>query len=172
MVVVVVIGVLAMLAAPNLGPLISKNNLSSQANAFLADLNFARSEAIKRAANVVMCKSTNPNASTPTCDSTAANPWSSGWLIFVDQNSNNNYLAADDVLIKVRGALEAGLQLSAAASAGTPNPQNQLEFRRTGGSAEAAVFTLCDPTAGLERRLITINSVGRATLSKGTKGCT
>ena len=48
----------------------------------LAALHLARSEAIKRAMRVTLCKTSSAAAATPSCDTAAS--WQQGWLVFVD----------------------------------------------------------------------------------------
>ncbi len=77
--------ILVFLAVPSMSAFIKNQRLSSQANDLVADLNFARSEAIKRARPVRICKI---NTSDPlNCDTTGTN-WSNGRIIFLDLNNN------------------------------------------------------------------------------------
>ncbi len=66
----VVAAILLTLAAPNLTSFLKRDRLATQANDLLADLALARSEAIKRGAVVVVCKSSDPMATPPTCNTT------------------------------------------------------------------------------------------------------
>lgn len=96
LVVLSIIAVLLGLAAPSFKSMIQSNNMTSTVNGFLADMRFARSEAIRRGGNVVMCQSDNPEAATPNCGSGTS--WESGWIIFHDLNGNGSKTAAEPLL--------------------------------------------------------------------------
>lgn len=80
--------VLLSLAAPSFTNLLSVNNAQGAAERLSVSFAYARSEAITRSSNIVICSSENGT----TCNTgTAGVNWSDGWLIFIDEN-------ADDVL--------------------------------------------------------------------------
>ena len=62
-------------AVPSFSTMISNNRLTTQTNDLVADINLARSEAIKRGLRVILCRTANPNAVAATCGGTA-NTWS------------------------------------------------------------------------------------------------
>ena len=144
-----VAGILLTVAAPSMWNFLAGNRLTSQVNDLVSDMSFARSEAIKRNGTVVICKSTNPTAATPTCDQTAADPWQTGRLIFFDNEDsaagialNNKYLAADgDVLLRVSEPLDGNATLKPNSSSVSPNLSNYLAFTKYG------LTTLATPTA-------------------------
>src|SRR5688572_2595220 len=80
--VVAVIGVLAVVSIPSLKTAFNSVRLSSATNVFVSGLHLARSEAIKRNARVVLCKSANGDA----CS--AGGGWEQGWIVFHDANNN------------------------------------------------------------------------------------
>jgi type IV fimbrial biogenesis protein FimT len=71
----VVASVLLALAAPNFSGFVKSNRLAGQANELMADLAFARSEAIKRGANITVCRSGDG----ANCLNGAA--WKDGWIV-------------------------------------------------------------------------------------------
>jgi type IV fimbrial biogenesis protein FimT len=103
MVVVAIVAILTTLAAPSFKSLIQSNAMSGNVNSFLADMRYARSEAIRRGGAVVICRSTSPETS-PACDGTnnAANDWQTGWIIFDDLNKDGNLDSGEPVL-RVQG---------------------------------------------------------------------
>lgn len=117
MVTIAVLAILLSIAIPSFTGAIARNAVAGHVNSFLADARFARTEAIKRGANVTMCRSDNPEAAVPTCSTAAATDWSAGWLIFEDVNNNGGFATANgDILIRVQGALtQSGGMASAAA---------------------------------------------------------
>lgn len=109
MVVMGITAILATLAAPSFTRLIQSNTLSSNVNLFLADMRFARSEAIRLGGAVVVCRSDAPEAINPTCGSGSGpdgNGWVSGWIIFQDLN-NNGAKVASEPLLRVQAPITA-----------------------------------------------------------------
>jgi prepilin-type N-terminal cleavage/methylation domain-containing protein len=105
---ITIVGILAALAAPAITTLIANQRLSSQANDLLSDLTFSRSEAIKRASGttgVTICKTADPNAATPDCNTTAATAWTAGRIVFIDNNADGVRDAGDEIL-RIRQELE------------------------------------------------------------------
>lgn len=91
MVVISITAVLIVLAIPSFKLLIQSINISTNVNTFIADIRFARSEAIKRGGTVFMCRSDLPEADNPSCSNSAnagTNGWATGWFIFYDTNGN------------------------------------------------------------------------------------
>lgn len=99
MVTVAIAALLAMLAGPSFIRVIQSSNISGGVNTFLADIRYARSEAVKRGGRVVMCRSDDPEAPTPAC-SNAGHPrgWSTGWVVFQDLDGSNTWSAGDNTL--------------------------------------------------------------------------
>lgn len=141
----VIAAVLFGIAIPQMGTLIKNSRITTQINDLMADLNLARSEAIKRNTNVVVCKSNNPTVTPPSCNTTGTDPWQSGRLVFVDVDGSNTYTtAANDVLLRITEPLSGGNSL-------TPNGapvENFVSYSRTGLPASALTgapyFALCD----------------------------
>ena len=59
MITLVIAGILVALAGPAMRNFVQDQRLTGQANEFVGDLNYARSEAIKRASNAGVCSSSN-----------------------------------------------------------------------------------------------------------------
>ena len=105
MAVLVVASILAVLAAPSLNGFIANQRISNQVNELLGDLNFARSEAIKRAVTITVCKSADPDSAAPTCNANAGDPWRSGRIVFVD-STNIGTRDANEQILRVRQELD------------------------------------------------------------------
>jgi type IV fimbrial biogenesis protein FimT len=89
-----VAGIVAAIAAPNMIEFIRNGRLTSAANDLLRSTQLARSEAIKRRQDVVVCASSNPKAASPTCSGGPFN----GWIVFVDVNDNWAWDADEPIL--------------------------------------------------------------------------
>ena len=111
--VIVILGILISLSAPSFKRQIQANNMTSSVNSFLADVRFARSEAVRRGGGVVMCRSDAPELTNAVCGSGSGpggNGWVSGWIVFHDKNGNGNrnYNAdpiVDDTVLRVQSPI-------------------------------------------------------------------
>lgn len=129
LVVIAIAAILATLAAPSFVRLIQTNTISSNVNSFLADLRYARSEAIRRDGSVIMCRSDAPEAASPVCGSGSGpggNGWVSGWIIFYDQDGDGTRTAAStDPVLRVQSPITS---IDSIAEAGS----TKLRFTPTG----------------------------------------
>lgn len=97
MTVIVIAGILVGLGWPAMTDFVRNARMTSAANDFMAALHMARSEAVKRRSQVVVCTSNNALSAAPACTSSAN---LTGWIVFVDSNGNGQWDAAwtfDDV---------------------------------------------------------------------------
>lgn len=77
MVTLAVVAILAMIAVPSFRDTIRRNRVSAASNALLADIGYARAEAIDRGQTVTLC----PSASVGSCTS-GGTAWQSGWMVY------------------------------------------------------------------------------------------
>jgi len=153
--VVVVIGILAALAIPNMRLLVERNRLTAVTNDLLADIALARSEAIKRSSQTGICTL----AAGPTCG--AAANWATGWMVFIDVDGNGTFTAGDQVL-RVREAAPNNIAITPAA--------NLLLINREGkAGGGSGVYAFCNNNIPGNRNLrtITILVTGRPSLTLG-----
>jgi type IV fimbrial biogenesis protein FimT len=164
----IVIGTILLSAAvPAFQTLIRNNRLVSTTNDFVAYVNLARSEAVKRGTEVVLCRR-NP-AGAPACQQ--GNDWSQGWLLFVNPDGNNA-LGGADTLLQVGQGTEAGVSLmanNAAIAVLRYNPDGTINT-----ISGAPVFAICDErgSAHPKARSIAVGAIGRPELVDGTSGIT
>lgn len=194
MVTVAVVAILMAIATPNLRNIIQNTRISNQINELTSDLNLARSEAIKRGTDttvsrVSVCKSNNPTAATPTCNTTASAGWDTGRIIFIDGTpaigvaaaiAPNGQHEAAETLLRIREVLDGANTLTASdtSASGGPNAQNLIIYTRAGGTTIipsaavlAAEFNLCDERGAAYGRSLTIGPTGRATVRKPATIC-
>ena len=146
MIAVALAAIIITMAAPSFNSAMKKNKIVAETNELIADINFARSEAVKRSMPVVLCRSASPSNASPSCSGSASN-WSSGWLVFADTDGDNSYAPADDVLIRI-GNQEL-----------VYNPDGTTA---TGGNV--AVFAICDDRGKDHGRQVQISATGRPRL--------
>lgn len=159
----VVVGILSAVAAPSITSFFKNNRMVSQSNDFLADLTYARIEAIKRSGNVVICRSIDQ----ATCDTAGGGDgnYSTGWLVFYDADSSTEYESGgDDFLLTTSGVLSGGNGLTTTIA----DYKNFAAYNRTGllTAGVAASFNLCDDRGASKGRLISINLTGRASIGQ------
>lgn len=130
LVTIAILAILTALAVPSFKQTIQSTTISNNVNTFMGDLRFARSEAIRRGGNVVMCRSNAPEAANPVCNTgsgTGTIGWASGWIIFHDLNNNFNRDAGETIL-RVQAQIKSiDSMVEAKAS-----PQARFEFTGTG----------------------------------------
>jgi type IV fimbrial biogenesis protein FimT len=157
---VAIIAIALVVALPGMTAMLRSNNLTASTNNFIAALNFARSEAIKRSMRVTLRKS--------------AAQWEGGWEVFTDNASGGGYYGikdgADETL-KTYAALPEGYTLR-----GNNNFTNYVSFQENGGSSNMGSFALCanqsnsnTPQANAAR-LIIVNMAGRVRLGMDRNG--
>jgi type IV fimbrial biogenesis protein FimT len=164
MVVVAIAGVLLAIAIPSFKDMIRNTRLTTYANELVTSLNLARSESVKRGANVTVAKAAPTGAS---------NYWgTSGWNVFIDNNGNNVYDSTGttpDTLIRTYPALPSSFIMM-----GNNNFMNYITFRPDGTTNNMGSFALCDISNGnggtpaspstpapYTSKLIIVSTVGR-----------
>jgi type IV fimbrial biogenesis protein FimT len=81
---IVVVSILLAMGAPAFKDFIKNNRVTAQTNDLVSAIQLARSEALKRGTNMVVCASKNQT----TC--TGKDTWADGWIVFSDLNLNNS----------------------------------------------------------------------------------
>lgn len=146
-------GILIALAAPAMRTFMLSQRLTTQANEFIADVNFARSEAIKRTGNIGVCAS----SSGADCSGT----WQNGWVVFRDADNSRTWTSGDSVL-RVHESIASGVTMNGSATVVVFNAAGLLDSGTGAGD-----YTLCSSQIG-QSRTVGIATTGRPTLSSGT----
>jgi type IV fimbrial biogenesis protein FimT len=79
-IVVVIAGILAALAVPNLSEFVKDNSRANRINNMVTALNYTRGQAVTRNARVSLCKS----QAFASCDATGGGNFENGWMVFTD----------------------------------------------------------------------------------------
>ncbi len=148
MVAVAISAVLLVVAVPNMTSLIQSSRLSSQTDALITSISQARSEAVKRRADVTICPAQSPSTATVCApavnvsDIAAAKTyWSKGWLILTGTTIIDRVVASSNLSIDSTLA------------------PTQLVFSGTlGSSSAAASFKFCSP--GQYQQQVDVNLSG------------
>lgn len=166
MIAISLLGIVLAVAVPNFTQLVQNNRRTAQANDLIISANLARSEAIKRNINVVICRSADGTS----CANTGG--WEQGWAVFVDPN-NSGAIDAGDTILRVFPQLSGGNTLRA-----TVNYTNSITYRPRGFVTQPGTLVLCDDRTGdgdtgdagdfQSGRAIIINATGRPRIDNAT----
>lgn len=169
-----ILAILTALATPSFKRIIQSNAISNGVNTFLADMRYARSEAIRLGGGVVMCRSDAPEAANPTCGSGSGpggNGWISGWIIFHDLD-NSLQKANAEPLLRVQAPI------TNIDAIGDNGGSTKFAFTATGrlrnlsSSAARLQFGSNDNFTNDMQRVVCVTVGGRARISgDGTAGC-
>jgi type IV fimbrial biogenesis protein FimT len=154
----VAIALMATIAIPSFDSSVSRNSIDAAQSELQAALNLARSEAVKRGKTVTLCASSDQQV--------CSNVWSSGWLLFVDNNSNNAVNSGEEIL-RVGRAVNGrnGLAMSGSVS------NNAIQFKSSGFSNQNSTWTYCAADKALSKaRGIVVESSGLTRRSRDTNG--
>jgi prepilin-type N-terminal cleavage/methylation domain-containing protein len=175
-IVVAIIGIVMMVAAPSMRAYISNSRAATIKDAILIDIMYARNHAIT---NEVIVKIT-PHGTDPqavdSADSLASlfEPnasgvnWGLGWRMFVDTNNDNSY-NADEITLRNQPSFGPGAHISSGPGAHIGlGPDNLLDrvnpigFNPTGTSIRQGVLSIAAfGCAGDNARILQINQIGQ-----------
>lgn len=151
MITIAIAAILLAVGVPSFADFITNTRISTDSSNLIADLAFARSEAVKRGLPVTVCKKTS-GASTCSTGS-----WSTGRLIFVDLATAGTVGTLDgtDTLLRVREDLATGNVL---ASSGFINA-HYIQYLSNASTDSAGSFQLT--RSGFTGRNLCVNAAGR-----------
>lgn len=128
---------------------VERSRTIAQVNALIADLNLARSEAIKRGHPIMLCTSRDGAVCT------GGTTWSEGYIIFVDANESKAR-EDDEPLVRVQQRLGA-LRVEYRGF----NSHSAIVYQSSGTAAHNGTFTICPRRDG-PARAVAISATGRA----------
>lgn len=149
MVTLAVAAVLLSLAVPSFTEFIRSNRSEVQVSSLINSLNYARSEAVRRSANVRVSPIT------------AGSDWQGGWRVWTDANSNNSFDAGED--LQNYPAFAGTATLSSGAATG-------VTFDRLGNANAAVDFSYCLAGHARLERQIGVNALGRVRVDRTACG--
>ncbi|MCS6944633.1 MAG: GspH/FimT family protein [Sutterellaceae bacterium] len=161
LVVLAIFAVLLGIGVPSLHNYVASSRLSSAASEFFAALNFARSEAMRRQARVVIAHNGVAHS----------RDWTAGWRMFVDTNANDQ-LDAGEEIIRQGGALAPPLTLFGSASfANTIGFDSSGRLTHAGGGSFVLCYGPVLVADGQARsRAVIVNVSGRVRIALDTDG--
>jgi type IV fimbrial biogenesis protein FimT len=151
MLTVAVAGLLASLAVPTFSTLVLDSRRTAALNDFVIAVQLARSEAVKRGAEVVLCKSGGRESCTSTGD------WQPGWIVFVN---------LDEDAPPVRDQQEPLIQVHAALpKARMTANRSSFTFRPFRSASTNGTVTYCDARGVAAARAVIVSASGRPRVS-------
>ncbi|MDF2076917.1 GspH/FimT family pseudopilin [Pseudomonas mendocina] len=142
MVTLAVLAVVISLAAPSFSNMLQENRLAAMSNELQGALQLARSEAVKRRANVTLCRS---NADQTACDNET--DWAGGWI-----------MTAGTEVLKVWDPIQGVV---------VTGPNSGIVFRNNGMASAQSWTVTHSSCTGQQKRTISVNATGSTTLAKG-----
>ncbi len=179
MIVVVIAGVLAAIAAPNMSEFVKNNARATRVNTMVSTLNYTRGQAVTRNARVSMCKSAGGAA----CDAVGvggAGNFAGGWIVFTDGGVRGT-IDGGDLVLRVFQPDMGGF----ATLTGTNTPIGAirgLSYENTGlgwdlvppagaiAVSANTIFRYCDDRGPPKARGIVISPTGYPSLTRDTNG--
>lgn len=141
-----VAAILLTVAVPNFQMFVMNNRMATQTNDLVTALSLARSEAVKRAANVRVCAGTS-------CPGTA-NAWAQGWIVADAAGTPIRVQQALGGASTLSGGTHVASEITFTASGRTTIPTTATDATTT--------LTLCPPSpAVVQGRAIQIERTGR-----------
>lgn len=148
MVTIMVLVVLVSVAVPSFDSIRLLSRLNSYSTDLVAGSQVARSEAIKRNAQVTLCVSSNGTS----CATTGQ--WETGWIVI-----------SGTQVIQKQPATATGYQMRDSGGL------SALLFEPTGVGATAANFTICRSSpVGSQERVVKVSATGRSSITRTSTG--
>lgn len=116
-VVMSIVGILLGLGAPSFKYVTTSSRVSSEVNALLSDMQYARSQAVREGQTVTVCTSTDGSSCTGGTDG----KWEGGWIVFSDANGNQSVDNTTDLLLRTQKKLAGTDTLTSTVNAVTFN---------------------------------------------------
>lgn len=166
---VAILAILVRVAAPSMRDMIVNGRLQGTSSDLVADLSLARGTAAAKGQRVTICQSSDG----ATC--TGGSLWQSGWIVFVDGNSNGTFESANDTLIKVHEAVNSSVTVAPYSATGTPPTLSSantsitsVRYRPSGPTTNTAAigFRVCQ--SGFVYRDVVVSGLGRVSASVST----
>jgi type IV fimbrial biogenesis protein FimT len=146
--------ILLSFAGPGFSDMVKNNRRAAAVTQLVVDLQYARSIALERGREVVVC----PSASGTNCEPRPQ--WNSGWLVFLNIDGDQPPVRdPSEPVLRVTQALETGVTLKV--------NRDAFEFRPY-ISTTNGTFVFCDDRGPNHGTAVVVSIVGRVRLQKKT----
>lgn len=148
-----VAGILIAIAVPNYQMFVMNSRMASQANSLITALTLARSEAVKRAANVTVCSSSD--------GATCTGSWADGWIVRDAAGTpiRVQQAPAGSSTFTLTGGTDVASTITFTSSGRTTIP--------TTATVATTTLTLCPPSPAIvQGRAIQLERTGRPSVTQ------
>ncbi len=146
MITLAIVGIIATVALPSMSSLMKNNQLTTSINSLLSHLQYARSEALLRHKQIIVCSSDD--------ETSCSGDWDDGWIVFNDDDESGD-VSGTEAILKIHQKLSD--QVDLAGTGGTT-----IIFDRRGFTPNSAsTFSLCDDRGADYGKSISISNTGR-----------
>jgi type IV fimbrial biogenesis protein FimT len=165
LIVIVIISILFGVAVPGFSGIIVGNQIAGNTSDFISTLRRAKTESGASNTSVIICIR-DGDACIATTDVTST--WSSGWLVFLDDNADSLKDATETLSYQYEGF---GQDITFIAADGSGTAVKSISFSPSGGTslASAAIFVICDKNKN-NRRGVLVTVAGHASPLDGING--
>jgi len=157
-----IVGVAMSLAVPEIRTSIVRSEIVTMTNEMILSLKLARSEAIVRGKDTIVCSSTDSS----TCSKADGN-WINGWIVGVDLNNDNNIKEADGELLWAYKS-DVSPVMTITPSATVFNQLVSFSYNGWLNAGDGVGFDICSglgATSGFQRREIRSSVAGEPKLT-------
>ncbi|PLY17285.1 MAG: hypothetical protein C0631_00025 [Sedimenticola sp.] len=153
---IAIAAIILTIGIPSFRTLIANSTVTSEVNQLVAYMHLARSEAIKRGRNAVLCATSDGQ----TCSKSIE--WQHGFMVFADLNKNRTK-DADDVILTVHQPKEKRIRiLSAKSNYG----RKTISYYPSGMSpGSTATIEFCDSEGIGTSKAVIVSNTGRPRVS-------
>ena len=143
---IAIVGITMAIAIPSMGEFIKNDRLTSFRNTLHIDLMLAKSKAVERNQQVIVCASSN--------GATCSGDFSQGWIVAVDTN-NSGAIDNTDEQLKVQTAITGDISFNAGAL-------SSITYDSRGFTPNSiGTISVCDDRGASHARTISISRTGR-----------
>ena len=172
LIVVAIVAILLIVGLPSYNSIISANNVTSEINGLLGDLQFARSEAVKRGQCVRVCAAnTSAGGSSFTCNNAAGANWYNGWFTFVDTSASptSSCSAPCSAPTSAQTAIrvQPPLKSSDTAASSSATPLCSIAFNYFGFSTTQGSVTFTPAHGSTSAKTLCVSGLGSLQTVKG-----
>jgi len=180
LIVVIIAGVLAAIAVPNMSEFVKNNTRATRVNTMVTALNYTRGQAVTRNARVSLCKSSGPNFNACVAVGVGgAGNFAGGWIVFTDGGVRGTVEPGDLPVLRVFQPDMGGF----ATLTGSNTPIGAirgLSYENTGlgwdlvppagaiAVSANTIFRYCDDRGPPKARGIVISPTGYPSLTRDT----
>lgn len=158
LVVLTVSAIILATAVPALRSFVLNNQRAAAVNELTTALNFARSEALKRARPIAVCHVSDAAKPQPQCNT--GNGWEAGWVVFADTDENGEVAPNEEVIRRYEG-------LGSEATLHGNQSNGLVRFDRLGASQGFnGTITYCDRRGTKAGRSVIISNQGRVRIEE------